>query len=66
MEEKEVVEPERGDDGGGHLDDEEHSGRPDNLGETGSKGPILRRENLSNDGVGHSPHTKAIRNTGNE
>ena len=66
MEEKEVMESERGDDEGGHLDDQEHGARPDDLGEAGSKGPILRRENLPNHGVRHSPHSKAIGDTGKE
>ena len=66
MEEEEGLQAEGGDDGGGHLDDQEHSGCPDNLGETGSKGAILRQENLSNHGVGHSTHSKAICNAGKE
>ena len=66
MEEEEVVEAKRGDDEGGHLDDQEHSGRPDHLCEAGSEGAILRRENLSNQGVGHSPHSKAIGYAGKE
>ena len=66
VEEKEGVEAKRGDDEGGHLDDQEHGGRPYNLGEAGSKSAILRRENLANHGVGHSPHSEAICDTGEE
>ena len=66
MEEEEEVEAKRGDDEGGHLDDQEHGGRPDNLGEAGSEGAILRRENLANHGVRDSPHSKAIGDTGKE
>ena len=66
MEEEEGLQAEGGHDEGGHLDDQEHSGRPDSLGETGSKGAILRQENLSNHGVGHSTHSKAICNAGKE
>ena len=66
MEEEEELEAKRGDDEGGHLDDQEHGGRPDNLCEAGSECAILRWENLSNQGVRHSPHSKAIGHAGKE
>ena len=66
MEEEEELEAKRGDDEGGHLDDQEHGGRPYNLGEAGSECAILRWENLSNQGVRHSTHSKAIGYAGKE
>ena len=48
------------------LDDQEHSRRPDHLSETGPQGTILRREDLSDHGVGHGTHSEAVGNAGDK
>ena len=66
VEEKECVETQSGQDMRGHLDDQEHSRCPNHLGETGPQGTILRREDLSDHGVGHGTHSEAVGNAGDK
>ena len=66
MEQEECVETKSGQDMRGHLDDQEHSSCPNHLSETGPQGAILRREDLSDHGVGHGTHAEAVGNTGDK